>query len=295
MAWKDAAPAAADTGQQASTEALGPSTVEEGVDQCMMALHALMAATTEGQPHAIKTEAVLTVHRLNTCFLAARSFAHAVQLAERAVFGATSASHGHPGRAGPQPARSEQGSSSTGRCLMQALTEMLNIGEPHAILAVNCLAYLSSSRRIVQEVMDAAGLLPLLLGQLRHGAALEPVLQVAALRLVVTLVQAGSSGSAPRTGPLLQQHLVSLAGTATIFLHPDHQTVCQEAAVCLLEELVLTRAGARVIHSHEALRQAMQLAQMTARPEPAKHFCKRLTSVQKLAATLAPPLAPQVA
>lgn len=261
-----------------------------------------MTSRGKSQHQAIKMEAVLAVHRLNTCFLAARSYSHAVGLAERAawrdsVYGAVTGST-RAVKGGTQPAAatsssptsatpSQQPTSSAGHCLLQALTEMLNIGEPHAVLALNCLSYLSCSPRVVQEVMDAAGLLPLLLGQLRHGSALEPALQVSSLRLVLTLVQSSLCGT-HRAGPAQQRYLTSLASVAALFLRPGQQTACLELALCLLEELVLTRAGARELRSHTALNQSMHLMLAPVQPDLPKHFCKRLASVQKLAATLAP-------
>jgi hypothetical protein len=94
------------------------------------------------------------------CFLAARSFSHGCELAIRAVQSlnvpvkTTSAGKGAEAfsatQAGAQGglgyAFDEQGLGCPAGPVVSALVSMIAAGEPHVILAINCLIFLTASK-----------------------------------------------------------------------------------------------------------------------------------------------------
>eukprot|EP00955_Chlamydomonas_euryale_P115234 366336-Chlamydomonas_euryale.AAC.25 len=220
-----------------------------------------------------------------------------------------------------------QSATLAGCSLISTLCSMVGSGEPHAILALHCLGFLTMSQTVrcdtcagafiygvwqgrlpcfirtegcyeqqhcgdcailvngsccpldvvqqVSKLVCSAGLVPLLLGQLRIASSMEPPLVEAALSLgwgghglstlgymqlwevaaqkslkfsLLALVYICDSVLAlplqvdvqDAMHPLLNRHASSLVKVAAFFLQPDHQKQCAVLAAQLVEDLSST-------------------------------------------------------
>lgn len=86
----------------------------------------------------------------------------------------------------------------------------------------------------VIHLMGEVGLLPLLVGQLRNGHALERALMISALGLLVAVVGASR---AQRSVLCSMQGVMGLVGTALV----DQELVCRRLGLQLLNELVMCK------------------------------------------------------
>jgi len=224
------------------------------------------AMSSGDQGDSTSPELVLIVHRLNTCFLAASSFLHAKEMSERAVLGQVDAP--------------SQSATLAGCSLISTLCSMVGSGEPHAILALHCLGFLTMSQT-VSKLVCSAGLVPLLLGQLRIASSMEPPLVEAALSLLVMLMQVDVQDA---MHPLLNRHASSLVKVAAFFLQPDHQKQCAVLAAQLVEDLSSTYKGAIAICAHAGLHCVVKDA--LAQKRFSDSMCRKLATSIKLAKLL---------
>ncbi|KXZ49855.1 hypothetical protein GPECTOR_19g306 [Gonium pectorale] len=123
--------------------------------------------------------------------------------------------------------------------LAAVLVESAAEGGPASLLSLNALTYLALCPQAVPALLSA-GLLPVLLGQLRAAASasLEQQLLVSGLGLLCTLVRV--DGEARRRLAAMRGAAAALAGA----LGHEASVVCAPA-LQLLQELVLTRKVSR--------------------------------------------------
>ncbi|GAX78196.1 hypothetical protein CEUSTIGMA_g5638.t1 [Chlamydomonas eustigma] len=267
----------------------GPATPEAGVDECRNMIESLHSNDPGGRGVRVNAGMLLWIHRLNKCFMGARSYSHGCELANRAVqhhwplVKTESVGSGTIGR-GVDATAAPPGTQGSGQIIagavVSALVSLVASGEPHVILVINCLIFLAIAKEAVYQ-MNLAGLVPLLAGQLRHKLLLEDQLVEACQSLLVTLVQADVRDP---QHPVIHQHMECLLTTCALFLNANeaaatstlldlevtqeqqqqqqhlpetsHQYRCVKQAVQLLSELACTHEGAECIKSSPKLQGA---------------------------------------
>jgi len=269
----------------------GPSTPEEGIRQC---LATISRETWREQRRAVSVESIIAVHRINYCFMAARSLEHAVELAELAAMMPSSlrpASQQEQGQEGRQQQQQQEQDGSQRAISLSApglqqshpllglLIELVGSGEPHAMIALHTLTYLTCSPRVLL-LLGQAGLVPLLVGQMRLGSALEPLLLSSSLGLLAAVIAADAQDV---SRPLLHANLRGVAAAA-VSVGDERNPECRRAALQLLKELVMVRKGAHLIVTMASLTEAVDKALQLESADVA--FVRDLQQVRKLAALL---------